>query len=142
MSKLDLSIIIKFVDKATQPIRQFQKNLQNTNQSIDRLTHSIDRLERSVNGNSFSRFSRQLNKGSTDANTHSYALDSMGAGYDKIGNALESVQRKTQSWSDTLKENRAQMREEMKSLAVNSVIAGAGLYQFSLYTTKIDNSLK
>jgi len=25
MSKLDLSIIIKFVDKATQPIRQFQK---------------------------------------------------------------------------------------------------------------------
>lgn len=130
MSKLDLSIIIKFVDKATQPIRQFQKNLQNTNQSIDRLTHSIDRLERSVNGNSFSRFSRQLNKGSTDANTHSYALDSMGAGYDKIGNALESVQRKTQSWSDTLKENRAQMREEMKSLAVNSVIAGAGLYQF------------
>jgi TP901 family phage tail tape measure protein len=130
MSKLDLSIIIKFVDKATQPIRQFQKNLQNTNQSIDRLTHSIERLERSVNGNSFSRFSRQLNKGSTDANTHSYALDSMGAGYDKIGNALESVQRKTQSWSDTLKENRAQMREEMKSLAVNSVIAGAGLYQF------------
>lgn len=130
MSKLDLSIIIKFVDKATQPIRQFQKNIQNTNQSIDRLTHSIDRLERSVNGNSFGRFSRQLNQGSADANAQVAALDSMGNGYDKVGNALDVVQRKTQSWSDTLKANRAQIREEMKSLAINSVIAGAGLYQF------------
>ena len=64
MSKLDLSIIIKFVDKATQPIRQFQKNLQNTNQSIDRLTQSIDRLERSMNGGrSFKQYSRNLQGG-------------------------------------------------------------------------------
>lgn len=124
MSKLDLSIIIKFVDKATQPIRQFQKNIQNTNQSIDRLTHSIDRLERSVNGNSFGRFSRQLNQGSADANAHSYALGSMGTGYDKIGNALDAVQRKTQSWSDTLKANRAQMREEFKSIGMGVVSFG------------------
>ena len=130
MSKLDLSIIIKFVDKATQPIRQFQKNLQNTNQSIDRLTHSIERLERSLNKNSFNRFSRNLNAGSVEANTHAGALDTMHNGYDRVAHVLDTVKQKTQSWSDTLKANRAEMREEFKALAMNSAIAGAGLYQF------------
>ena len=131
MSKLDLSIIVKFVDKATQPIRQFQQNVQNTNQSIDRLTHSIDRLERSLNGGrSFKQYSRNLQVGSADANQHSSALNTMHNGYDRVASVIDKVRDKTQSWSDTLKANRAQMREEFKSLAMNSVIAGAGLYQF------------
>lgn len=131
MSKLDLSIILKFVDKATQPIRQFQQNVQSTNQSIDRLTQSIDRFERSLNGGrSLKQYSRNLQTGSSDAMKHGSALDSMQIGYDKVGNALDTVRNKTQAWSDTLKANRAQMREEFKSLAMNSVIAGAGLYQF------------
>ena len=131
MSKLDLSIIVKFVDKATQPIRQFQQNVQNTNQSIDRLTHSIDRLERSINGGrSFRQYSRNLQVGSSNVNQHSTALNTMHNGYDRIANVLDKVRNKTQSWSDSLKANRAQMREEFKSLAMNSVIAGAGLYQF------------
>lgn len=131
MSKLDLSIIVKFVDKATQPIRQFQQNVQNTNQSIDRLTHSIDRLERSINGGrSFRQYSRNLQVGSSNVNQHSTALNTMHNGYDRVANVLDKVRNKTQSWSDSLKANRAQMREEFKSLAMNSVIAGAGLYQF------------
>lgn len=131
MSKLDLSIIVKFVDKATQPIRQFQQNVQNTNQSIDRLTHSIDRLERSLNGGrSFKQYSRNLQVGSSNVNQHSGALNTMHNGYDRVANVLDKVRNKTQSWSDSLKANRAQMREEFKSLAMNSVIAGAGLYQF------------
>ncbi|QNX04734.1 phage tail tape measure protein [Acinetobacter seifertii] len=131
MSKLDLSIIVKFVDKATQPIRQFQQNVQNTNQSIDRLTHSIDRLERSINGGrSFRQYSRNLQVGSSNVNQHSGALNTMHNGYDRVANVLDKVRNKTQSWSDSLKANRAQMREEFKSLAMNSVIAGAGLYQF------------
>ena len=131
MSKLDLSIIIKFVDKATQPIRQFDQNVKSTNNSIERLTHSIDRLERSMNGGrSFKQYSRNIQNGSSDAIKHGSLLDSMQTGYDKVSNALDTVRNKTQAWSDTLKENRAQMREEFKSLAMNSVIAGAGLYQF------------
>lgn len=131
MSKLDLSIIIKFVDKATQPIRQFDQNVKSTNNSIERLTHSIDRLERSMNGGrSFKQYSRNIQNGSSDAIKHGSSLDSMQTGYDKVSNALDTVRNKTQAWSDTLKENRAQMREEFKSLAMNSVIAGAGLYQF------------
>lgn len=131
MSKLDLSIIVKFVDKATQPIRQFQQNVQNTNQSIDRLTHSIDRLERSLNGGrSFKQYSRNLQTGSSNLNQHSGALNTMHNGYDRVANVLDKVRNKTQAWSDSLKANRAQMREEFKSLAMNSVIAGAGLYQF------------
>ncbi|HRM29954.1 MAG TPA: phage tail tape measure protein [Acinetobacter johnsonii] len=131
MSKLDLSIIIKFVDKATQPIRQFQKNLQNTNQSIDRLTQSIDRLERSMNGGrSFKQYSRNLQGGSSDVKQHSSALDSMHGGYDRVADGLDKVRSKTQAWSDSLKANRSEMRQEFKSLAMNSVIAGAGLYQF------------
>ena len=130
MSKLDLSIVIKFIDKATQPIRQFQQNVQNTNQSIDRLTQSVDRLERSLNKNSFNRFSRNLNAGSVEANTHAGALDTMHNGYDRVAHVLDTVKQKTQSWSDTLKANRAEMREEFKALAMNSAIAGAGLYQF------------
>lgn len=129
MSKLDLSIVIKFIDKATQPIRQFQQNVQNTNQSIDRLTQSVDRLERSLNKNSFNRFSRNLNAGSVEANIHAGALDSMHNGYDRVAHVLDTVKQKTQSWSDTLKANRAEMREEFKALAMNSAIAGAGLYQ-------------
>ena len=131
MSKLDLSIIIKFVDKATQPIRQFDQNVKSTNNSIERLTHSIDRLERSMNGGrSFKQYSRNIQNGSSDAIKHGSLLDSMQTGYDKVSNALDTVRNKTQAWSDTLKENRAQMREEFKSLAMNSVTAGAGLYQF------------
>lgn len=131
MSKLDLSIIVRFVDKATQPIRQFQQNIQSTNQSIDRLTHSIDRLERSLNGGrSFKQYSRNLQIGSTDVKQHSGALHAMHSGYDQVANALDTVRHKTQAWSDTLKANRAEMRQEFKSLAINSVIAGAGLYQF------------
>ncbi|MEC6125272.1 phage tail tape measure protein [Acinetobacter ursingii] len=131
MSKLDLSIIVKFVDKATQPIRQFQQNVQNTNQSIDRLTHSIDRLERSLNGGrSFKQYSRNLQVGSSNVNQHSGALNTMHNGYDRVANVIDKVRNKTQAWSDSLKANRAQMREEFKSLAMNSVIAGAGLYQF------------
>ncbi len=131
MSKLDLSIIVKFVDKATQPIRQFQQNVQNTNQSIDRLTHSIDRLERSLNGGrSFKQYSRNLQVGSSNVNQHSGALNTMHNGYDRVASVIDKVQNKTQAWSDSLKANRAQMREEFKSLAMNSVIAGAGLYQF------------
>ena len=131
MSKLDLSVIVKFIDKATQPIRQFQQNVQSTNQSIDRLTHSIDRLESSLNdGKSFKKYSRNLQMGSTDLKHHSGALDTMHSGYDRIANVLDTVRHKTQAWSDTLKSNRAEMRAEFKSLAVNSVIAGAGIYQF------------
>ena len=131
MSKLDLSVIVKFIDKATQPIRQFQQNVQSTNQSIDRLTHSIDRLESSLNGGkSFKKYSRNLQMGSTDLKHHSGALDTMHSGYDRIANVLDTVRHKTQAWSDTLKSNRAEMRAEFKSLAVNSVIAGAGIYQF------------
>lgn len=131
MSKLDLSIIVKFVDKATQPIRQFQQHVQNTNQSIDRLTHSIDRLERSLNGGrSFKQFSRNIQVGSSNVNQHSGALNTMHNGYDRVANVLDKVRDKTQAWSDSLKANRVQMREEFKSLAMNSVIAGAGLYQF------------
>lgn len=130
MSKLDLSIVIKFVDKATQPIRQFQQNVQNTNQSIDRLTHSVDKLERSLNKNSFNRFSKNLNAGSVEAKTHVGALDTMHHGYDRVAHVLDTVKSKTQAWSDTLKANRAEMREEFKALAMNSAIAGAGLYQF------------
>ncbi|PPZ93764.1 phage tail tape measure protein [Acinetobacter ursingii] len=131
MSKLDLSIIVKFVDKATQPIRQFQQNVQNTNQSIDRLTHSIDRLERSLNGGrSVKQYSRNLQVGSSNVNQHSGALNTMHNGYDRVANVIDKVRNKTQAWSDSLKANRAQMREEFKSLAMNSVIAGAGLYQF------------
>ncbi|MEC6035790.1 phage tail tape measure protein [Acinetobacter nosocomialis] len=131
MSKLDLSIIVKFVDRATQPIRQFQQNVQSTNQSIDRLTHSIDRLERSLNGGrSFKQYSRNLQTGSSNLNQHSGALNTMHNGYDRVANVLDKVRNKTQAWSDSLKANRAQMREEFKSLAMNSVIAGAGLYQF------------
>ena len=131
MSKLDLSIIVKFVDRATQPIRQFQQNIQSTNQSIDRLTHSIDRLERSLNGGrSFKQYSRNLQIGSTDVKQHSGALHAMHSGYDQVANALDTVRNKTQAWSDTLKANRAEMRQEFKALAINSVIAGAGLYQF------------
>lgn len=131
MSKLDLSVIVKFIDKATQPIRQFQRNVQSTNQSIDRLTHSIDRLESSLNGGkSFKKYSRNLQMGSTDLKHHSGALDTMHSGYDRIANVLDTVRHKTQAWSDTLKSNRAEMRAEFKSLAVNSVIAGAGIYQF------------
>ncbi|WP_335998476.1 phage tail tape measure protein [Acinetobacter johnsonii] len=131
MSKLDLSVIVKFIDKATQPIRQFQQNVQSTNQSIDRLTHSIDRLESSLNGGkSFKKYSRNLQMGSTDLKHHSGALDTMHSGYDRIANVLDTVRNKTQAWSDTLKSNRAEMRAEFKSLAVNSVIAGAGIYQF------------
>ncbi|BFM36230.1 phage tail tape measure protein [Acinetobacter towneri] len=131
MSKLDLSVIVKFIDKATQPIRQFQQNVQSTNQSIDRLTHSIDKLESSLNGGkSFKQYSRNLQMGSTDLKHHSGALDTMHSGYDRIANVLDTVRHKTQAWSDTLKSNRAEMRAEFKSLAVNSVIAGAGIYQF------------
>lgn len=131
MSKLDLSIIISFVDKATQPIRQFQRNLQNTNQSIDRLTQSLDRLERSVNGGrSFKQYSRNLQTGSSNINQHNGALNNMHHGYDKVSTALDTVRNKTEAWSETLKSNRAQMREEFKSLAINSAIAGAGLYKF------------
>ena len=131
MSKLDLSVIVKFIDKATQPIRQFQQNVQNTNQSIDRLTHSIDRLERSLNGGrSFKQYSRNLQVGSSNVNQHSGALNTMHNGYDRVASVIDKVQNKTQAWSDSLKANRAQMREEFKSLAMNSVIAGAGLYQF------------
>lgn len=130
MSKLDLSIVVKFIDKATQPIRQFQQNVQNTNQSIDRLTQSLDRLERGLNRNSFNRFSRNLSAGSAQANTHSDALNTMHTGYDRVANVLDTVRNKTQAWSDTLKANRAEMRNEFKALAMNSAIAGAGLYQF------------
>ena len=125
MSKLDLSIVIKFIDKATQPIRQFQQNVQNTNQSIDRLTQSVDRLERSLNKNSFNRFSRNLNAGSVEANTHAGALDTMHNGYDRVAHVLDTVKQKTQSWSDTLKANRAQMREEFKSIGMG--VVGFGL---------------
>lgn len=131
MSKLDLSIIVKFVDKATQPIRQFQQNVQSTNQSIDRLTHSIDRLERSLQGGrSFKQYSRSLQIGSSDVKHHNSALNTMHSGYDQVANVLDTVRNKTQAWTDTLAANRAQMREEFKSLAINSVIAGAGIYQF------------
>ncbi|WP_314338411.1 phage tail tape measure protein [Acinetobacter guillouiae] len=130
MSKLDLSIVIKFIDKATQPIRQFQQNVQNTNQSIDRLTQSVDRLERGLNKTSFNRFSRNLSTGSAEASTHASALDTMHSGYDRVAHVLDTVKQKTQSWSDTLKANRAEMREEFKSLAMNSLIAGASLYKF------------
>lgn len=131
MSKLDLSIIVKFVDRATQPIRQFDQNIKSTNNSIERLTHSIDRLERSMNGGrSFKQYSRSIQSGSTDVIKHGSALGSMETGYDKVSNSLDTVRNKTQAWSDSLKANRAQMREEFKSLAMNSVIAGAGLYQF------------
>ena len=131
MSKLDLSIIIKFIDKATQPIRQFQQNIQSTNQSIDRLTHAMDRLERSINGGrSFKQYSRNLQVGSSDVKQHSSALDSMHGGYDRVADGLDKVRNKTQAWSESLKANRAEMRQEFKSLAMNSVIAGAGIYQF------------
>lgn len=126
MSKLDLSIIVKFVDKATQPIRQFQQNVQNTNQSIDRLTHSIDRLERSLNGGrSFKQYSRNLQVGSSNVNQHSGALNTMHNGYDRVASVIDKVRNKTQSWSDSLKANRAQMREEFMSI-------GKGLVGFGL----------
>lgn len=96
MSKLDLSVIVKFIDKATQPIRQFQQNVQSTNQSIDRLTQSIDRLESSLNGGkSFKQYSRNLQMGSTDLKHHSGALDTMHSGYDRIANVLDTVRHKT-----------------------------------------------
>lgn len=131
MSNLDLSIIIKFVDKATQPIRQFQQNVQNTNGAIDRLTQSVDRLDRNLNGGrSFKQYSNNLQTGASNINLNSHALGTMHDGYDKVANVLDKVKSKTQAWSDTLKSNRAEMRNEFKSLAMNSVIAGAGLYQF------------
>lgn len=131
MSKLDLSIIIKFVDKATQPIRQFQQNVQSTNQSLDRLTHSIDRLERSLNGGrSFQQYSRNLKVGTTNINQNNSAVNTIHGGYDRVATVLDKVRNKTQEWTDTLKANRAEMRQEFKALAINSVIAGAGLYKF------------
>ncbi|MDM1784255.1 phage tail tape measure protein [Acinetobacter bereziniae] len=124
MSKLDLSIVIKFIDKATQPIRQFQQNVQNTNQSIDRLTQSVDRLERGLNKNSFNRFSRNLSTVSSEATTHASALDTMHSGYDRVAHVLDTVKQKTQSWSDTLKANRVQMREEIKSIGLSTLSFG------------------
>ncbi len=126
MSKLDLSIIVKFVDRATQPIRQFDQNIKSTNNSIERLTHSIDRLERSMNGGrSFKQYSRSIQSGSSDVTKHGSALGSMETGYDKVSNSLDTVRNKTQAWSDSLKANRAQMREEFMSI-------GKGLVGFGL----------
>ncbi|MFW2077508.1 phage tail tape measure protein [Acinetobacter sp. ULE_I010] len=131
MSNLDLSIIIKFVDRATQPIRQFQQNIQNTNGAIDRLTQSVDRLDRRLNGGrSFKQYSNNLQTGASNINLNSHALGTMHDGYDKVANVLDTVRSKTQAWSDTLKSNRAEMRNEFKSLAMNSIVAGTGLYQF------------
>ena len=46
-------------------------------------------------------------------------------GYDRVAHVLDTVKQKTQSWSDTLKANRAQMREEFKSIGMG--VVGFGL---------------
>ncbi|MBF7683852.1 phage tail tape measure protein, partial [Acinetobacter sp. B5B] len=130
MSKLDLDIIVKFVDKATRPIRDFQQNVKNTNNSIDRLTQSINRLESSLNGGrSIQQYSTQLKYSTSNIHQNNSALNTIHSGYDRVSNALDKVRTKTQAWSDTLKKNRAEMHQEIKNLAVSSVVAGTGLYQ-------------
>ncbi|WP_166739054.1 phage tail tape measure protein [Alkanindiges illinoisensis] len=124
MSKLDLSIIIKFVDRATQPIRQFQQNVQNTNQSIDRLTHAVDRLEQGLNGTSLSRYSRQLNTGSSNINRQSNALHELHQGYDKVAQAIDKVRLKSKSLSESLANSRVKLRQEAKGLGVGLLGAG------------------
>lgn len=124
VSKLDLSIIIKFVDRATQPIRQFQQNVQNTNQSIDRLTHAVERLEQGLNGTSLSRYSRQLNTGSSNINRQSNALHELYQGYDKVAHAIDKVRLKSKSLSDSLANSRVKLRQEAKGLGVGLLGAG------------------
>lgn len=130
MSNLSLSAILKIVDEASKPLKLIRQQTDASSDSIEDLTRSIDRLNRTLGGSNTQRYKQSLNQTEKSSRAVRAATRMMATEYGHVDHALTALLQKTDQWNTKLSQNRQAMRQEFKSLAVGSVVAGAGLYKF------------
>lgn len=130
MAKLNLEAVLKIIDQASNPLQKIQQYAQQTNNNIEQLTESIQRLNHSLNRSSYQRMNQSLRENHQQLNLVKQATQQLDHGYDKISHSLTVLTNKTRQWSQALKQQRAEMRQDFKnSLMTGSMVGFAG-YRF------------
>lgn len=130
MNNLDLSIIIKLADKASRPLKAFMRTTEQSDEALDRLIDSIEEFDRALNNNrGLSGYSKQLRQIRTEATLTQQSFSTLGAGFKVAWDGIDYAQSKVEKFQQTLANSRAQMRQEMKSMAIGTGMASLGLYQ-------------
>lgn len=130
MSNLSLSAVLQIVDEASKPLKLIKQLSDSSSDSIEDLNRSIDRLNRTLSGSNTSRYNQQLKQ--TEKISHGlknatrFLITELGQIDNALGHALATLDK----WDAKLTQSRQSMRAEFKSLAINTAIAGAGIYKF------------
>lgn len=130
MSNLSLSAVLKIVDEASKPLKVIKQLSDSSSHSIEDLTRSIDRLNSTLGGSNTQRYNQNLKQ--TEKSSHGLrnATRMLISEFGQVDNALGHALVKLNQWDEKLKQSRQSMRAEFKSLAINTAIAGAGIYKF------------
>ena len=130
MSNLDLKVLLQLVDKASKPLNSFMKNTQQTDSALDRLIASVDRLDNTLNNNGgLNNYSRGLKQVRTEASLTQQSLGVLGTGLKTAWTAFDTAHNKIEQFRKKLADSRAEMRQQFKSIAIGTGIAGMGFYQ-------------
>lgn len=130
MSNLSLSAVLQIVDEASKPLKLIKQLSDSSSDSIEDLTRSIDRLNRTLGGSNTRRYNQELQQ--TEKSSHGVrnATRMLVTEFGQVDHAIGNVLHKFEQWDAKLAQSRQSMRAEFKSLAINTAIAGAGIYKF------------
>ncbi|MEF9955634.1 MAG: phage tail tape measure protein [Acinetobacter sp.] len=124
MSQLNLSAVLQIVDEATRPLKQIQNQSELNNDSIEKLTHTIKQLNQTMSSGRNSQYNNSLRQQRGEFQLVKTAATLVNNEYQRITRTLTTLHQKTQQINNSLKEHRAALRQDAKSMAIGAIGAG------------------
>lgn len=130
MARLNLEAVLNVVDRATAPLRQVMQTAEMASRNIEQLNQSIQQLNQSLNRPSYQRLNQGLRENHQQISLTRQALSHLDQGYQRIAQSLNVVTNKTGQWSQALKQQRANMRQDFKNSMMTGSMVGFAGYRF------------
>lgn len=124
MSQLNLSAVLQIVDEATRPLKQIQNQSELNNDSIEKLTHTIKQLNQTMSSGRNNQYNNSLRQQRSEFQLVKTAATLVNNEYQRITRTLATLHQKTQQVNNSLKEHRATLRQDAKSMAIGAIGAG------------------
>ena len=124
MSNLNLKAVLELVDKITRPLKTIEQQTHRNQDAMGDLTRSIDRLNQSLSNGATRRYGQNMQENRRQISSSVSALHLLAGGYDNVSRTLDTVNRKTQQWSDSIRANRQQINADIRKTAVSGIALG------------------